>query len=483
MAPMEAAGGQSVVVLTNRHQRVISPGMIQHNDGPEAAVPWSHELDGGLLRLSVVATSAALDQPLVLAVSGGSDSMALLFAMERWARDRIAAVATFDHGTGNYAREAASLVAAQGRRLGLTVVRERARRKAYGEAAWREARWDFLNRVACGFGARVATAHTRDDQVETIVMRLLRGTGTRGLAALAAPSRIVRPWLALARDELREWLDDTGLPYLEDPMNISRRYLRVRVRLDLLPALEAASPGFSEAMLGIGERAALWRREVERYLDVAGVRMCSSGRAVSLPTHVLEETTEAGRAVLWQALCGRLGVALDARGTTSAVRFTSSQRWGIHITVAGGASIVRMREQGIDVFVVRLPERPYVEDECSASAGALPSRLGGWRFRMLAANAGEVPDDWTFGLPDDRAVVVRRWAEGDRIRTARHPAGRRVTRYFTESRIPTPDRKHWPVVLVDGELVWVPGVCRTDAAPFRSGRPGLNWYRCERESD
>ena len=75
--------------------------------------------------------------------------------------ERIAAVATFDHGTGPHATEAASLVAAQGRRLGLTVVRERGRGSGESEAAWREARWRFLWRVARGFRARVATAQVQ----------------------------------------------------------------------------------------------------------------------------------------------------------------------------------------------------------------------------------------------------------------------------------------------------------------------------------
>ncbi|WP_414653562.1 tRNA lysidine(34) synthetase TilS [Gemmatimonas sp.] len=80
-------------------------------------------------------------------------------------------------------------------------------------------------------------------------------------------------------------------------------------------------------------------------------------------------------------------------------------------------------------------------------------------------------------------MVVRPWQEGDRIRSAGAPAGRRVTRYFTESRIPVPDRSQWPVMLVDDQVAWVPGVCRGLAAPSRSGRSELIWYRCEREFD
>ncbi|HEY0929470.1 MAG TPA: tRNA lysidine(34) synthetase TilS, partial [Gemmatimonas sp.] len=406
---------------------------------------------GDLLRASIEVALAPVREPLVLAVSGGSDSMALLFAMVRWAPGRIAAVATFDHGTGTYATDAASLVAAHGRRLGLTVIRERSRRPGANEAAWREARWSFLQRVARGFHARVATAHTRDDQAETVVMRLLRGSGARGLAALAAPSAIVRPWLGVSREELTRWLASEGLPFLEDPMNASRYFLRARVRHELLPAFEAASPGFRDAMLVVGEQAARWRRDVEGFLDQSGLAVSDGGHSASLPVAVLEETTPDGRAVLWSALAARAGVTLDAHGTRAAVRFTSSQRQGAYITVAGGATIMRSRG-GADTqgerFVVRSRAAASEAVEWRGESATLPRRLGRWRFRRLAA-APAAFDAWHMGLPIGAQVVVRPWQEGDRIRSAGAPAGRRVTRYFTESRIPVPDRSQWPVMLVD----------------------------------
>ena len=87
------------------------------------------------------------------------------------------------------------------------------------------------------------------------------------------------------------------------------------------------------------------------------------------------------------------------------------------------------------------------------------------------------------GLNVGAPVTLRVWTAGDRIRTAGAPAGRRVTRYFSEAHVPALDRSTWPVVLVENELAWVPGVCRALAAPSRPGRPELIWYRCEPEFD
>lgn len=423
--------------------------------------------------------------PIVVAVSGGLDSMALMYAVARWAPDRIAAVATFDHGTGSYATDAASLVAAQARRLGLTVVRERARTVGRTEAAWREARWRFLDRVARGFRARVATAHTRDDQLETMVMRFLRGAGARGLAALAAPSPVVRPWLSVSRAELAAWVADERIPYLEDPMNRDRRLLRARVRHELLPVITAAQPAFAAEWLALGERAAQWRRDVDRFLEQQGLVVSADGRQATIPSQVLDDTSPAGRAVLWPAICARAGVTLDATGTQAAVRFTTTRRRGAQLPLAGGALLLRRRGAAHEVFEVRR-QAPAAEPAATwqGTTDALPPRFGRWRFRRLGEGTGDTGvDPWTMALPSGQPVVVRAWAAGDRIVTMGAPAGRRVTRYFSESRVPVPDRPSWPVVLIDDVPIWVPGICCAVAAPSRPGRPDLIWYRCERERD
>ncbi len=439
-----------------------------------------------LLQAALDVSLARVDGPLVLAISGGRDSMALMHAMARWARPRLGAVATFDHGTGGYATDAAALVAAEARRLGLTVVRERSRTSGESEAAWREARWSFLRRVARAYRARVVTAHTRDDQAETIVMRLLRGAGARGIAALAAPGDVVRPWLPVSRAEVAAWATAESVAFMEDPTNLSRTYQRGRVRHDLLPALERGTPGFTAAMLNVGEQAAAWRRSVEEYVDTLGMVAVREG-VLRVPAAAFDATSEAGRAVLWPACLARLGVVLDARGTRELVRFSISRRRGAHVTVAGGAAVLRVGTDAGDAFELRRPRsRGRIEHwTWTGLADEVPPRMGGWRMRRLAPmDARRVPDDpWQFGIPVGAEVTVRAWHAGDRIRTVGAPAGRRVTRYFSDGHIAALDRRGWPVVVVGGEVLCVPGICRSQAAPHRPGWPDSIWYRCERERD
>ncbi len=475
--------------MTPRHDAetsriAIAPAATSDRDvtvETEDAVPTV-----AIIRAAVEVAVARSAGPLVLAISGGRDSMALMRAMARWAPQRLAVVATFDHGTGGYATDSAALVAAEARRLGLNVVRERARMPAFTEAAWREARWGFLHRVARAYKGRVVTAHTRDDQAETIVMRAMRGAGARGLAALAAPSSIVRPWLPVSRAEVAAWAAAESVPFLDDPMNSSRRFQRGRVRHELLPALEAVNPGITATLLDLGEQAAVWRRGVEHFVDTLGIQRVSAS-VLRMPTAAFDRTTDAGRAILWPACFARLGIALDGRGTRELVRFSSSRRRGAHVELSGGSKVLRVgdaRQQ--DMFELRLPVvRSSSIAAWTGRAEQLPARLGRFRFRRLSPTEARFAEDerWQFGVPVDAQVTIRGWQAGDRIFCAGAPAGRRVTRYFSDRHIPPLDRNGWPVVLRDGALLCVPGLCRALAAPNRPGWPDSIWYRCERESD
>jgi tRNA(Ile)-lysidine synthase len=278
---------------------------------------------------------------VVLAVSGGRDSMVLLDAVARVCATRVACVATFDHGTGSAATEAAILVERAATDCGFRTVRARARGTQASEAGWRGERWEFLARAAAQFDAPVATAHTLDDQVETVFMRALRGSGPRGLAGLYAHSDIVRPLLAVRRAEVADYARRHGIAFVEDPSNLSRRFLRNRVRLDLLPALERAQPGFSDALLAIAQRAAQWRKDVEDLVDSIGLRL--ERDRVFVPTETLPDCAADGFAHLWQAIAARAGITLDRRGTARLAAFSTVKREAGPIQLAGGHVVIRHR--------------------------------------------------------------------------------------------------------------------------------------------
>jgi tRNA(Ile)-lysidine synthase len=427
-------------------------------------------------------TARAADRPLLLAVSGGLDSMVLLHAMAAVARSRIAAVATMDHATGKAASAAAAHVARVASSLGLPVVMQRlaiADQSTTGrEAEWRRQRYHFLRTEAESLGARVVTAHTEDDHLETVLMRLLRGSGTRGLAGLHAPSDVARPFVSLRRAALESYARAAGVRWVEDPSNRSPRFFRNRVRHDLLPALRRADPTIDATLLEASQRAAVWRSEVERFVDERlEVRRAGPGVLIVASAELAGHDRDS-LAVLWGSLAGRVGLALDRRGTERLAAFTSSVPSGGTVPLSGGWCV--------DV-------RPGSYELCRRSpTKALPTILpaqgavqwGQFRFRVatgsrrVASGVG-VAGAWTASLAAGEQSIVRSWDAGDRLAIAGAQPRRRVKRYLTEAGVRGLDRAGWPVVVAGNDVVWIPGVRRSDAATARSGRPERH-YICER---
>ncbi len=422
-------------------------------------------------RVEEAVRAAIGQQRVLLAVSGGLDSVALLHAALAAAPERVAAVATFDHRTGARAREAVSLVVRCCAARGVRCLTGRAPRQHDTEAGWRTERWRFLRECAALEGARVTTAHHLDDHVETVFMRALRDAGARGLAGLDVDGAILRPFLALRRTLLAAYAAEQRLTWVEDPTNTNMRHLRNRVRHQLLPACVRARPRFRDELLGVARHAAAWRRDVEAVAARVAMHTAGDGVHVAMPSR--HGYDAAALAVLWPAVAARAGVVLDRRGTRRLAEFTTagqgSGRTGARVQLSGGVEVVRRRD---GVLLRQLPATaPQVLVPLHDGA-----RFAQWRFRRADGASG---DAWCAELPGDGEVTIRAWRAGDRMRTRGETGTRRVTRFFGDAGIPGPERVGWPVVLVGDEVVWIPGVRRSDAASVRSGRPTQR-YVCER---
>ena len=234
--------------------------------GPMQAAPMSAlvaALEAACLRLGV--TDGA---DVVLAVSGGPDSMALLHLAiaASPAHGWRLCVAHLDHGLRAGSEGDARFVADAAAALGLTAHLRRtdvaalATERGEGiEEAGRQARYAFFEEVARSIGpdALVMTAHTADDQAETVLLHLSRGTGLAGLAGIAARrGRILRPLLDMRRATLRDALDRAEIQYRIDPSNADARFRRNRARAGLVPALEELHPGAVESLASSAARAA-----------------------------------------------------------------------------------------------------------------------------------------------------------------------------------------------------------------------------------
>ena len=415
----------------------------------------------------------SVSAPLLLAVSGGLDSMTLLHAMHAVARKHIATVATFDHGTGPAATRAVRLVCEAAGALSLPVVVGRLDSRARlqrGEASWRAARHGFLSEAAERAGARVVMAHTEDDHLETLLMRIMRGSGARGMAGLYAESPIVRPFIRVRRRALEAYAQHRRLVWVDDPSNASTEFFRNRVRRDLLPALHRVEPQVDAWMLSLAVRAQKLRAEVDAYVSehlrpdvVRGRVRVDSSELAGYPRDSL--------AVLWSSLAARVGLALDRRGTERIAAFTMSRRSHGTIPLAGGWCV----EASGNAYTLQRAELAV------APPAPLPLRggmeWGNFRFQVRAESAAS--SAWSASVAGSEPVVVRAWTAGDRLGPSAGKPQRRVTRYLSEGGVRGVERAGWPVVVAGDDVVWIPGVRRSDAATDRSGRP-VRHYVCER---
>ena len=418
-----------------------------------------------------VADSLGGERPVVLAISGGVDSMVLLDAAAATIPAQRLCVATFDHGTGSAATRAAALVRERAAAAGIECLSERAGTRLRGEAELRNARWRFLRSVAVSRRALVVTAHTQDDQIETVLMRILRGAGTRGLAGMFAPADVVRPLLALSRRDVLRYARARKLDWIEDPSNASLEYLRNRVRHELLPALRAKRLGLDGELLELSQAAAAWRRDVANCVDrVVAPRVASGGTAVDADAAVLRRYGPDELKVLWPEIAARAGVALDRRGTERLASFTSGARVGARIQLSGRWDVVRSR----DAFQLR------ASGESLPGGTALQVSSGttwdGWVFRVAAGEPQETP--WSAWLPREMPLLVRRWQPGDVMCVGASGRPRKVKFLLSDAGITGHERTRWPVVLAGDQIVWIPGVRRSAVAAARSGGPGLA-FDCE----
>jgi tRNA(Ile)-lysidine synthase len=420
-----------------------------------------------------IADALGGESPIVLAISGGVDSMVLLDAAAATARAERLCVATFDHGTGPAAARAAALVGVRAAMLGLECASERSRTRLRGgtEAEMRNARWRFLRSVAATRAALVATAHTQDDQVETVLMRVLRGAGARGLAGMFAPTDVVRPLLSLTRRDVMRYADARGLDWIEDPSNQSLAYLRNRVRHQLLPALRTVRPEIDRELLDVARAAAAWRRDVADCVDrVVAPRIVSRQAGVDADASALLGFEAEELKVLWPEIAARAGVALDRRGTERLASFTSRARVGARIQLSGGWEVVRSR----DAFQLRASEQSLPADAKLELSTA--TTWDGWAFRAIDDEPRETP--WSAWLPREMPLVVRRWRPGDVMCVGAAGRVRKVKYLLSDAGITGHERARWPVVLAGGQIVWIPGVRRSAVRTARSGRPGLA-FACE----
>jgi tRNA(Ile)-lysidine synthase len=404
----------------------------------------------------------------IVAVSGGPDSVALLDVLNAIAAELglSLVVAHVDHGILPAGRPVGRTVKQLAEKYGLSFeFTELNLGPEATETEARRARYAWLRDVQRRRGAKyLVTAHHEDDQVETILLRALRGSAPAGLAGIAARARggLVRPLLPFTRAELQSHATERGLPTYDDPANRDPRHLRSWVRATLLPLLnERLGARLRRDVLAQGRHAASDRRAWDQMLDLVPAlaltvererftvaRACVCGYDNALSVALLRAAARRVGLVLGPARARRL-VELAQR--PSGRRLQLGDGWWAEVAFD---TLHVSHDRGRDVdcaleHVWPTGERGsarFGEFEINWSPAAAPSEIG--------------RATWTTWV-DGAAWEVRAPARGDSLVPLGGVGHRPVRRLFMEARVPRSARPRYPVVSRGETILWVPGICRS----------------------
>ena len=420
---------------------------------------------------------------VLVACSGGLDSTALLhllrFPLADWRLELRAA--HLDHAMRSASDADADWIRGLCRAWGVPAVIERASPPPDSEAGARHVRYAFLQRVAAP-GEWILTAHHADDQAETLLFRMIRGTGLAGLRGIRPRrGRIVRPLLPFRRAELREYARTVRLAFRDDPTNRDLRFARNRIRHTVIPELERVRPGAVEALSRLARHAdgleRAWRTALERLEHEVVLQSDEAG--ATLARAVLRSYHPHLRARVLRHVLRRYGSTPDRAGTQAALEFISSGRSGGGVDLPGGVRLERdfdrLRiQRGDEVRARGAADLPLVIG--SAGPGSGSATIGGrvvrveWRPRTgLEPGTGTERRKALLAAPE-LPLTLRGWRPGDRIRLGY--GTKKLKKLFAEHRLGRRARARVPV-LVDGagDVVWVVGVARR-ACAHESGAGG-----------
>ena len=409
---------------------------------------------------------------VLLALSGGADSTALLclFLEIRSQLDLELAVAHLNHGLREEESEAdAEFVRSLAADYHLPCVveklppRERPR-GGNAEARAREQRYRFLQRTGDSLGAqRIALAHTRNDQAETVLLRLLRGSGSLGLAAIpvSRADRFIRPLLSIEREELRTYLRSRGVGWREDSSNRDLRFARNKVRHELIPWLEKSfNPAIVEVLARTAENL---RGDVEslQWLvgDLAGRHADPADARLGWRRSWLNTLPPGLRSQLVRHAFGILdpGKRVLKKQVDAVLELLQDHKSGKSVRI-GRMEAAREFDR---LLFRELPGPPSVESYRYPLEipGQVRLRQVGLEFETyLNQGSSGLPvlDRWEIHLSPQavaRGLEVRSWQTGDAYRPLGSLRPRKIKELFLRKRIGLSARAGWPVVTCGGKIV------------------------------
>ena len=413
----------------------------------------------------------------LVAVSGGADSVALLDLLHgvAGAFGLSLVVGHADHQIQSDSRMVGWTVGNLAARYGLPFeLGELALGPDATETVARRARYAWLRNVQRRRSARyLVTAHHQDDQVETVLLRVLSGTGLAGIAGIPMRSRggLVRPLLPFSRDQLAAHVAERGLPVHDDPANRDPRHLRSWLRGSLLPLVEDRLGGVRANLVRLGRHAAVERRAWNRVLDLLpdlSLRVARGGQGFDVARAVLARYDDALAGVLLGAAARRVGLVLGPVHARRLAKF-AGQASGRRMDLPGGwVAEIAFDRLRVSSGVPR--EQPPVDARDERGEAVFGEFLVRWE--PAAAPHTLERAGWTTWLTGG-GWQLRPYQQGDRLLPLGGVGRRPVRRLLMEAQVPRGERGRYPVVARGETILWVPGVCRSAADLPSPGTPAV----------
>lgn len=468
------------------------------------------EFSQTLVAFGVTGSQAGMPRPVVLGVSGGPDSLAMLhlFARARGTLNVVPVAVHVDHQIrGEAARADAAFVAETANAWGVPVRVEQvdvpalaAERRLSLEEAARQARYTALGQAAAAAGARdISVAHNLDDQAETVLMHLLRGAGLAGLRGMlpAAPLseyhllapverdiRIIRPLLGVPRARIEAYCAAYGLQPRFDRSNLDTTFFRNRLRREIIPMLEQVNPNLRQTLARTASVLAADYEIVRQEVDAAwlGVTLEVSDERVrfaladwrSLPLGVQRSLV---RRAVWVLRSGLRDVSFEH--VEAAIEVAQNGLTGAEATLPGGLRL-RVGYNVLDVAgagsPAPRPDWPLLEPGSRvevAVPGVTDLPGTGWRFEIVRYYGPRGGPGWERLLADpwavplnagrlDAPLTLRTRQPGDRFTPMGVGGRKKVSDFMIDQKIPADWRDGLPLLVCGEAIVWVCG-WRVDA--------------------
>ncbi len=411
---------------------------------------------------------------MLVGVSGGIDSVALLFLLLT-IRDGFpfsVGVAHLNHSLrGEESTRDEEFVRGLAQRFGLPFHARRIDVRSYARVeglslqhAGRDLRYAYFREIACEHGyQKIAIGHTRDDQVETFIMRLIKGTGLRGLSSI--PIRrgpIIRPLLPIYRSEVKTYTRTESIPHVEDSSNQKDVYQRNFIRNRVLPLFEQINPNFRERILllldDLTEVNRLFERDAEHFLSE---EVRSDGTDTVVQAEKLRGLHAETRYRVLAAMLERVEPRLVPLRHHVRLIEQAIENLKPNIDVALPCHVTARKVYGSLTFTKKT-SLPPIQELLPINTALTMLEPFGMIFETTVTDTppDKIPDDGKIAFFDyDRlgALRVRTFLEGDRFVPLGMKQSVKLKDFFISRKIPLHERRRIPLLLSDQDIIWVVG--------------------------